>query len=172
MELGFDVVELDEPDLPAVGEQAPEFTRPLVGPEYWADVALSALEAPVCLVFHPMDGSFPATYIWNELRDRGFDEYDASVVGLSVSTPYAHKRFLEAQELLGRDVRLFSDPANEVAERYGVTHDLDGMAGLSEPRPATLVLDDDRTVHYAWGASEHPEFPPYDELEAALSELV
>ena len=174
MDLGFDVVSLPEPEHPESGETAPDFERPLVTDEYWADAALSDLtaEGPVVLVFHPMDGAFPATYIWNELRDRGFDAYDASVVGLSISTPYEHKSFIAEHELADTGFRFFSDPSNEVAERYGVANDLDGMAGLAEARPATFVIDDSRTVRYAWAAREHPAFPDYDELQDAVERVV
>lgn len=170
MDLDFEVVELPDPEHPTEGETAPDFERPLVNSEYWEDSSLSALadSGPVLLVFHPMDGAFPATYIWNELRDRGFEAYDATVVGLSISTPYEHKSFIDDHNLDDTGFRLFSDPKNEIAEKYGVAQDLDGMAGLSEPRPAVFVLDADRTVEYAWAAREHPEFPDYDELEAAV----
>jgi peroxiredoxin len=171
MNLGFDVVDLGPADPPAVGAEAPEFTRPLVNDEYWEDVALSQLleDGPVVLVFHTMDGDFPATYVWQAVRDRGWDEYDAEVVGLSVSTPYEHSRFLEEWDL--EAFRLFSDPANGVAEAYGVDHDLDGMHGIAEPRPAVFVVDGDRTVRHAWVATDWPAFPPYAELEGAIESL-
>lgn len=165
----FDVVDLPETEHVEAGDTAPDFERPLVNDEDWGDAALSELtdEGPVLVVFYPMDGSFPATYIWNELRDRELGEL-LTVVGVSISTPYAHKRLIEDREM---NYRLFSDPANGVAEAYGIEHDLDGMAGVSEPRPATFLVDQDRTVEYAWVASEWPEFPEYDELEAAVREL-
>ncbi len=171
MDLGFDVVELDPTDATAEGERAPEFTRPLVSGEYWTDRSLSDLtdEGPVLLVFHTMDGAFPSTYVWKELEERAWDrEYDVQVVGLSISDPYAHKRLIEKREM---DYRLFSDPRNEVAREYGVVHDLDGMAGIEEPRPATFLIDGDRTVVHRWVASEWPEFPDYDEIEAAIAGL-
>lgn len=173
MDLAFDVVELGAADHPEVGETAPDFERPLVTDEYWEDSTLSDLieTGPVALVFHPMDGAFPATYIWNELRDRGIDEYDIQVVGLSISTPYEHKALLRERDLTDTGIRLFSDPANDVAEQYGIANDLDGMAGISEPRTATFVIDSDRTIQYAWAASEHPEFPDYDEFEAAVDDV-
>jgi peroxiredoxin len=171
MDLGFDVVDMGATDHVAEGEQAPDFTRPLVTDEFWADVALSDLtaEAPVVLVCYPMDGAFPATYIWNELRDRDFADYDASVVGLSISTPYEHKTLIDER---GVEFRFFSDPANGVAEQYGIVNDLDGMTGISEPRPATFVIDTDRTVRDAWVAREWPDFPDYDALEAAVERVV
>jgi peroxiredoxin len=167
----FEVVTLPETDHVDVGDTAPDFTRPLVNEEFWEDASLSEItaEGPTLLVFYPMDGAFPATYLWNELRDRAWDdEYDVRVVGLSISTPYEHKTFVAER---GMDYRLFSDPANGVAEEYGIVHDLDGMAGVSEPRPAFFLLDADRTVEYAWVASEWPDFPDYDEVEDAIETL-
>jgi peroxiredoxin len=167
----FDVVDLPETDHVDVGDTAPDFTRPLVNEEYWEDAALSDLTAdgPVLLVFYTMDGAFPATYIWNEVRDRAWDDdRDLTIVGLSISSPYEHKTHIEEREM---DCRLFSDPANDVAEAYDIVNDLDGMAGISEPRPAVYLLDEDRTVEYAWVASEWPDFPDYDEIEDAVADL-
>ena len=170
VELDFDVVALGPADHPEEGERAPDFTRPLVNEEYWEDTSLSAVcadsDGPVVLLFHAMDGAFPATYLWNEVRDRGWHE-DATVVGVSISTPYAHKDLLDERAVAGQ-ARLFSDPKNGVAERYGIAMDLDGMEGVTEPRPAVFVLDSDRTVEYAWVAGEWPEFPDYDAVEAQL----
>ena len=165
----FDVVDLEPADHVEVGETAPDFTRPLVNAEYWEDVSLAALTetGPVLLVFYPMDGAFPATYIWNEIRDRAWEDY-VTVVGLSISTPYEHKTFIRDR---GIDYRLFSDPANGVAAEYGIVNDLDGMAGVTEPRPAIFLLDEDRTVDFAWVASEWPEFPDYDVVERELERL-
>ena len=171
MDLDFEIVDLPETDHPEVGDRVPDFERPLVGTEFWEDVALSELtdEEPVVLVFHPMDGAFPATYIWSEIRDRGWlDRDNCEVVGLSVSSPYEHTDLLAAR---GMDARLYSDPANGVAEQFDIVNDLDGMAGVEEPRPAVFALDDERVVQYAWVAQEWPEFPDYDEVEAAIEEL-
>ena len=169
MDLDFDVVDLDPVDHPEAGDTAPDFTRPLVNDEFWEDESLSALCADsdrVVLVFHAMDGAFPATYIWNEIRDRAWHE-QATVVGVSISTPYEHKQLLEEREIEG-DYRLFSDPANGIAQQYGIDMDLDGMTGIEEPRPSVFVLDNDRTIEYAWVAAEWPDFPDYDDVEAHL----
>lgn len=174
MDLDFDVVDLPEPTHPTEGEQAPDFERPLVTDEYWEDATLSELttDGPVALVFHPMVGAFPATYIWQALLEKGFDQYEATIVGISISTPYDFKSFIEERDLAGTGVRFFSDPSNEVAASYGVSNDLDGMAGLEEPRPAVFLVDEDRTVRFAWAAREHPEFPDYDEFQEAVEALV
>ncbi|WP_290815644.1 redoxin domain-containing protein [Halovivax sp.] len=174
----FDVVDLGPTDHVAEGETAPDFTRPLVTDEFWEDRTLADLAAdgPVVLVFTTMVGAFVAEYVLTELRDRGIGaeavggEADASpdptVLAVSISSPYEISRFLDEKEI---PYGVFSDPANDVAETYGVVHDLDGMAGIAEPRPAIFVLDEDRTVESAWVGTEWPEFPDYDELEAALA---
>jgi peroxiredoxin len=167
----FDVVELPSADHPEVGDRVPDFERPLVNEEYWEDVALSDLTAdgPVVLLFHSMDGAFPAIYVWKEVRDRDWDRAEGyDVVGLSVSSPYEHSDFIVDR---GVDARLFSDPANDVAQAWDIVNPLDGMAGITEPRPAVFVLDTERVVQYAWVASEWPEFPDYDEVEAAIAKL-
>lgn len=166
----FDVVELGEADHPEIGETVPDFTRPLVDTEFWENASLSDITADgrTLLVFHSMDGAFPATYVWNELRDRAWDDtYDVQIVGLSISSPYEHKNLIEEREI---EYSLFSDPANDVAEDYGIVNDLDGMEGISEPRPAMFLLDEDRTVEYAWVATEWPDFPDYDEVESAIED--
>ena len=170
MDLEFDVVEFAPSDHVQEGDTAPAFTRPLVGDEYWEDVPLVDLleDPPVVLVFHPMDGSFPATYIWTEIADRQWHE-SATVVGVSISTPYAHKRLIEAEGL--EEYRLYADPSNAVADEYGVAHDLEGMAGIEEPRPSVFVLDNEGVVEYAWVAGEWPEFPPYDGIEDAIESV-
>ncbi|GGL47636.1 redoxin domain-containing protein [Halocalculus aciditolerans] len=163
----FDVVDLPDIDHVEEGETAPDFTRPLVNDEYWENRSLDELtsEGRVLLVFHPMDGAFPTTYIYQNFAERGFDA-DVDIVGVSVSSPYEHKTLLEERE--GVEFRAFSDPSNEVAEAYGIDHDLDGMAGVSEPRPAVFLLDEGRDVEYAWVAEEWPSFPDYDAVEAAI----
>ena len=169
MELPFDVVDFEPTDHPTEGDQAPDFRRPLVTDEFWEDRALSELtaEGPVLLVFHPMDGAFPATYMYNELRDRAVNER-IRVAGCSISTPYEHADLIEDREV---EFAVFSDPKNGVAEAYDIVHDLDGMTGVAEPRPAVFVVDEERVIRYAWVAEEWPDFPDYDDLETALDDV-
>lgn len=166
----FEVVTLPETNHVEAGDTAPDFTRPLVNAEFWEDTSLSDLtnEKPTLLVFYTMDGAFPGTYIWNEIRKRAWDDGDdLQIVGCSISTPYEHATLIEER---GMDYRLFSDPAATIADEYGIVNDLDGMTGIREHRPAVFLLDADRTVEYAWVASEWPELPDYDEIEVALGE--
>lgn len=162
----FDVIELPSDDAPESGDDAPDFTRPLVTDKYWEDVSLTDLleDGPVLLVFYPMNWGGKSIYTWNEIRDRGWGD-GVQVVGVSIGTPFDHGRFIEAR---GMDYPLFSDPQNGVARRYGVAHELHGMAGIEEPQPAVFLIDTDRRVENAWVADEWPETPPYDAIESAL----
>lgn len=169
----FDVVSLPPAAPPPEGESAPDLTRPLVTAEFWEDVGLAELTAagPVLLVFHPMDGAFPTTYIWKEIASRGWGDR-LQVVGVSVSDPYAHMQLIRERGLEDGDYALYADPQNGLAEAFGVPHDLDGMADVTEARPALFLLDGAHTVRYAWAASEWPEFPDYDAVEAAIDDLL
>ncbi|MFC4439877.1 MULTISPECIES: redoxin domain-containing protein [Natrialbaceae] len=162
----FDVVELEPTAHVQPGEGAPDFTRPLVSDEYWEDRTFADLvDGRTILVFTPMIGSFVAKYVWDELVERGWDDREERIVGVTASTPYGVSRFLDENDF---SFEIFADPANDVADAYGLAHDLDGMAGISEPRPAFVAVDADRTVDAVWVASEWPEFPDYDELEEQL----
>lgn len=166
------VTEFEPTDHVKTGDLAPDFTRPLVTTEFWEDVALTdLLEAgPVLLTFHPMDGAFPTTYVFNEFLARSIPDSQAQVVGITISTPYEHAHTIEDRGI--ESFRgLYSDPKNDVAAQYGVTHDLDGMAGVEEPRLSIFLIDNDRTVAFSWVAEAWPQFPDYDALEDALAEL-
>ena len=159
----FDVVELPPSDHPTTGETAPDFTRPLVTAEGWTDRSLSdvARGGGAAVVFYPLNWGGKARYIWNEIGERSWGTDGRDVVGVGIGQPFDHQRFSTAE---GLNYGLFSDPANGVAEAYDVVHDLDGMAGITEPRPAVFLVDPELTVEYAWAATEWPQQPPYDEI--------
>jgi len=163
----FDVVELPPADPPAAGETAPDFERPLVTADCWEDRTLSDVAAGggALVVFYPLNWGGKSQYQWKEISERGWGGDGVTVVGVGIGQPFDHQRFITAK---GLDYGLFSDPANGVAEAYDVVHDLDGMAGIEEPRPAVFLVDRDLTVDYAWVADEWPENPPYDEVGRAL----
>ncbi|MWV65575.1 redoxin domain-containing protein [Halorubrum sp. JWXQ-INN 858] len=165
----LEVVEFPASTHPTVGEPAPDFTRPLVTAESWGDASLSSIASAAggaLLVFYPLNWGGKSMYWWKEIAGRGWgDDADVDVVGIGVSQPFDHQRFIEARDL---PYPLFSDPSNGVAAAYDVVHDLDGMAGVAEPRPAVFLVDADLTVEYAWVADEWPETPPYDDIEGAI----
>lgn len=170
MTRGFPVTDLPATDHVEVGDDAPGFTRPLVNADFWEDVPLGRLlgDGPVLLVHFPMDGTGSAKYNWIRIRDRGWADWPVTVVGVSISTPYEHKAFIDRHAL---PFELYSDPGAGVAEAYGTVHDMGGMAGLRAHRPAAFLVDAGGTVRYAWVADEWPASTPYDEIEAAVDGL-
>ena len=165
----FPVTDLPSANPPTSGERAPDFVRPLVNEEYWEDTALSAVTetGPTMLCFLPMDGAFPTTYLWNAIDDHGFGT-QLDLVGISISSPYEHKSLLAERSI---EARLFSDPTATVASKYDLENELDGMTGVVEHRPAVFVLEPDRTIEYAWVATEWPAFPDYEEVADAIDAI-
>lgn len=162
------VMEFDDSDHPTVGETAPAFTRPLVTDESWSNVPLSELATgagSVLLVFYPLNWGGKSMYWWKEIQRRGWGGDDLTVAGVGIGQPFDHQRFIERRDL---QYPLYADPGNGVAEAYDLVHELDGMEGIAEPRPATFLLGEDRTIEHVWVADEWPETPPYDEIEAQL----
>lgn len=168
----FAVVRVEDLDHVNTGDTAPDFTRPLINHEYWEDTSLSSVAnaGPTVLMFHPMDGDFPAIYMWQEALERSWGE-DGTVLGVSISSPYEHKQFIRERGIDDESYALFSDPHNEIAASYGIVHDLDGMAGITEPYPAVFVLAEDREIVFSWVATEWPDFPEYGDVSRVLAQL-
>ena len=78
--------------------------------------------------------------------------------------------YVSAQE---HDISVSTDLGSRalLAAEYGIEHDLDGMTGVTEHRPAVFLIDGDRTVQYAWVAETWPDFPNYDDVDAAIDDL-
>lgn len=106
----LDVVQFSASSHPVEGEVAPNFTRPLVTAESWADVSLSDLATDaggVLLVFYPLNWGGKSMYWWKEIQRRGWDAADVEVIGVGISQPFDHQRFIESRDL---PYPLYSDP--------------------------------------------------------------
>lgn len=165
----FDVATFGDLSPPEPGETAPDFTRPLVTNEGWRDVALSELfeGEPVLLIFYPMNGSGKSHFTWKAVRERGWEDA-VSVAGVGISQPFDMRSFIGSHDLT---CGIFSDPANDVAERYGIVHDVGGMTGIEEPVPAVFLLEDGRIISESWIAGEWPEQPPYDRIDEWVEQV-
>jgi peroxiredoxin len=117
------------------GSPAPEFALPRS-----PDKKLSLTELrgrPVILAFYPADWSpvcGDQMALYNEIRPE-FERYGAQLVGISVDGVWSHAAFAEQKKLA---FPLLSDfePKGEVARRYGVYRDGDGLC-----ERALFVLD-------------------------------
>jgi mycoredoxin-dependent peroxiredoxin len=120
-----------------VGQEAPDFT--LVDTEV-REVTLSAFRGArnVVLVFYPWAFSSVCTRQLTEIgqHEARYAGQDAQVIGISVDSRYAQRRF--AEDLGLTDTILLADfePKGAVSRAYGVYVDALGAAGRS-----TFVID-------------------------------
>lgn len=126
------------------GTLAPTFSLPST-PEQ--RVALSELRGrPVILVFYPADWSpicGDQLALYNELREE-FAKFDAALLAISVDGVWCHQAFVQNR---GYQFRLLSDfePKGEIARRYGVYRDQDGIA-----ERALFVLDGAGVIQWSY----------------------
>src|SRR4051812_3131467 len=103
--------------VPAVGDQAPDFTLPSTSGD---KVTLSALRGkPVLLAFFPLAFSGTCTAELCEMRDDHdqFEGRGVTVLPISVDHTYSLKEYKAKHEM---KVDLLSDFKREVSRRYGV----------------------------------------------------
>ncbi|CAH0287748.1 Putative peroxiredoxin Rv2238c [Arthrobacter sp. Bi83] len=128
--------------VPAVGEQAPEFT--LVN-QFGEPVRLADFRGRnVVVVFYPFAFSGICTGELCEIRDNlaVFEHADAEVLAISVDSKFALRAYAEQE---GYGFSLLADfwPHGAVAEQYGVFDAESGMATRG-----TFIIDGDGIIRY------------------------
>ncbi len=145
-----------------VGDKAPGFTLP---DQDFNKVSLDDLLAqgkPVVLVFFPAAFSPVCTTELCTFRDKmaQLEKANATVVGISVDSPWCLKEFKEKNRL---QFPLLSDYNREVIEKYDIV--LDEVLGLKRPaKRAVFVLKPDGTVAWKWVSDDPRVEPDYDEV--------
>lgn len=163
------------------GDRAPAFTAPMATPEaanatesgeYTGDdveafdLAAALADGPVVLAFFPGVFSRTCTREMCEFRDwlPEVGGLDAEVYGVSVDPPWPQLAFIERY---GLGFPLVSGFNNDVIARYGVRSEEGILAGIAQR--SVFVLAPDRTVEYAWRATEPLTFPDLDAVEGAVA---
>ncbi|HYS78695.1 MAG TPA: peroxiredoxin [Candidatus Dormibacteraeota bacterium] len=129
--------------LPA-GTAAPDFTLPSTPDQ---KVTLSEFRGrPVILAFYPADWSpvcGDQMALYNEVREE-FARFGAQLLGISVDGVWCHAAFARDRRL---HFPLLADfePKGEVARRYGVYRDGEGIS-----ERALFVLDGDGVIRWAY----------------------
>jgi peroxiredoxin len=140
--------------VPAVGQQAPDFTLPSTSGE---KVTLSALRGkPVLIAFFPLAFSSTCTAELCEMRDHHdqFADRGVTVLPISVDHTYSLKEYKAKHHM---QVELLSDFMREVSRRYGVLIEDRGFANR-----AYFLLDDKGVIRW-----EHVESNPGDRRQDA-----
>jgi mycoredoxin-dependent peroxiredoxin len=144
----------ESPAVPAVGQQAPDFSLPSTSGQ---KVTLSALRGkPVLLAFFPLAFSGTCTAELCEMRDHHdqFAERGVTVLPISVDHTYSLKEYKAKH---GMKVDLLSDFKRDVSRAYGVL-----LEDSFYSTRAYFLLDADGVIRW-----EHVEANPGQRREDA-----
>ena len=151
-----------------VGDDAPEFTAPLVSDET-STVGLSEAlaDGPVVLAFFPFAFTGTCSHEMSTFQDRlaALTDHGATLYGVSIDTPPSLAEF---RDQLGLEFGLLSDTNRELVRAYNVAIDHDALGIDDMANRAVFVIDETGTVTYVWVADNPGQEPDYDEVEAAL----
>lgn len=157
-----------------VGDQAPDFTAPLVDEETEATTFSDHLgSGPVVLAFFPAAFSSTCTAELCTFRDdlAQFNDFGATVFGISTDTSYALERFREEH---GLSFGLISDNDGSIIEAYDVVDDHffadKGMKGVATR--SVFIVDEASTIQYAWIADNPGQEPDYNAVVSTVEALI
>lgn len=158
----------------STGDQAPEFTAPLVtdGETEATTFSEHLGSGPVVVAFFPAAFSSTCTAELCTFRDDfgQFNELGATVLGVSTDTSYALERFREEE---GLTFDLISDNDGSIIEAYDVVDDESfaskGMTGVATR--SVFVVDGEGTIRYSWIADNPGQEPDYEAVVEAVESL-
>jgi len=153
--------------MPDVNDMAPDFTLPDIRK---SRVALSSLRGQkVLLAFYP--GAFTGVCDKEMCTFRDamaeYNEFNATVVGVSVDGPWANAGFARMHQL---EFTLLSDYDRTVVRDWG--HAIDNFAGLegyTASNRAVYIIDEAGKIIFKWVGENPGKEPDYDELKAVLA---
>ncbi|MEM0897088.1 MAG: thioredoxin-dependent thiol peroxidase [Verrucomicrobiota bacterium] len=154
---------------PEVGDQAPDFTAPVVGGDYGegAHITLSELtgKKPIVLYFYPKDDTPGCTTQACAIRDHwGELQKKAHVFGLSVDSVEKHEKFIAKHNL---PFPLIADLDQQVVLHYGVwvEKNMYGKKFMGIAR-TTFVIGTDGIITHIF-----PKVKPSDHVDMLLEAL-
>jgi peroxiredoxin len=152
--------------MPAIGDDAPDFTGAVVDDEIEPFALSDHLgDRPVVLAFFPAAFSNTCTDEMEALRD-GFDRDDCTLFGVSTDLPHALAAYRAQYDL---PFALVADPDHRAIEAYDVIEDFEGYGVVTVARRAVFVIDAAGTVTYRWLADNPGQEPDYDALAEAVA---
>jgi peroxiredoxin len=150
----------------SIGDTVPDFK--LFDTERKERSLKEFLGGKTVLAFYP--GAFTGVCTKEVCRLRDslavFNSLKATVVGISVDSPFANKGFADVNKL---GFPLLSDFDRKVSKQLSGLYDGFGFVpGYTASKRSVFVLDGGGVVRYAWVTENPGEEPPYDEIEGAL----
>ncbi|MFC5973066.1 redoxin domain-containing protein [Halomarina salina] len=154
-----------------VGDTAPEFTAPLATGEDVDSFTLSEAveDGPVVLAFFPGAFTSVCSHELTTFRERlsTFEDAGVRLYGVSVDSPFALNAFHDELDL---NFPLLSDANHELVHEYDVAMDFAELGVRDVAKRAVFVVDEDRTITYAWVSDDPGVEPDYEEVEAAATD--
>ncbi|HMN95965.1 MAG TPA: redoxin domain-containing protein [Phycisphaerales bacterium] len=150
----------------SIGDRAPVFSLPQK-PRDMVDLEALIGRGPIVLLFFPLAFSPVCTAEMCHMRDTWsqWSEIGATVLGISVDSPFVAAKFREEQQI---PFPILSDFNKDVSASYGALHDeLFGMRGVS--KRAAFVIGRDGTLRYAWVSDEPGQQVPFDDVLSAVA---
>ena len=124
-------------------------------------------KGPVVVFFYPHAYSSVCTEEFCGVRDdwSAWSELNASVVGISVNTPFVVAQW---KQELGLPFELLSDFNKDTSAAYDAMYDeFFGLKGVS--KRSAYVISSDGTITYAWQSEDAGVQPDMDAIKAALA---
>ena len=153
-----------------VNSVAPEFTLKNTKKE---DVSLSSFKGnPVVLAFYP--GAFTGvcdTEMCKLKEDMTeFNKMNATVLGISVDSPWANGAFADKYEL---NFELLSDLDRTATKDYNLIFEgLGGIKGYTCANRGVIIIDSEGIIRYRWVAEPNPGVEPnYEEIKETVKNL-
>jgi len=147
------------------GMRAPD-ARVAVRPREWVQIHDFLGGGPVVVLFFPLAFSSTCTDEMCAVADdwSGWQDLGATVLGLSVDSPYVNGRFAEET---GAPFPILSDFNREAIRAWDVVRqDLGGLKDVAER--CVFVVDAAGIVSWSW-QGEHPGvMPPFDQIMDAV----
>jgi len=124
-------------------------------------------DGPVVLAFFPGAFTPPCTNEMVALQDHldEFEDAGATVLGVSVDSPFAQGAFCEEH---GIEFDLVSDMGGAAIRQFGLEMDIPDLGLYGVANRATFVVDENGTVVHTWVADDPTNEPDYDELLDAV----
>ena len=153
----------------AVGSSAPDFTLKSKTADGLVDVKLSDNfgEKATVVLFFPLAFTGVCTQEFCDVTAglAQYAELGASVIGVSVDSPFAQEAWAKANNI---SITLVSDLNKEVTKAYDVL--FPGLAGIGDTSArAAFVIGKDGVVKYAEQTPTPTELPNFDAVKAALA---
>ena len=153
-----------------VNSVAPGFTLKNTKKE---DVSLSNFKGnPVVLAFYP--GAFTGvcdTEMCKLKEDMAeFNKMNATVLGISVDSPWANGAFADKYEL---NFELLSDLDRTATKDYNLIFEgLGGIEGYTCANRGVIIIDSEGVIRYRWVAEPNPGVEPnYEEIKETVKNL-